>query len=64
MSTGLDNNPFPRREEHLLKDALYLIPGKDETFYENLLSKNQSRLFEAGEFMFEILCLLHNNEGK
>lgn len=63
MSTGLDNNPFPRREEHPLKDAPYSIPGKDETFYENLLSKNQSRLFEAGEFMFEILFLLHNNEA-
>jgi hypothetical protein len=63
-SAGLDNNPCPRREEHALKDAPYSTPGKDEAFYEKLLSQNQSRLFEAGEFKFEILCLLHDNKGK
>lgn len=63
-SASPDDNPCPKREKLPLKDALYSSPGKDRAFYENLLSKNQSRLFEAGKFKFEVLCLLHNNEGK
>ena len=47
-------------EERTLKNTPRSIPGKDRAFYEELLSKNQSRLFEAGDFMFEILYLVHD----
>jgi hypothetical protein len=51
-------------ENYPLENAVYFTPGKDHTFYRQLLSQDPTRIFEHDRMTFEVIRMVCGSNGK
>lgn len=59
-----DQDPCLTWEDYRLENSVYFTPGKDRTFYRELLSQNQGRIFELDCIELEVIRVLRRDNSK
>lgn len=62
--TSSDQNPCLAWEDYPLENAGYFTPGKDRTFYRQLLNQNQTRIFELDRIKLEVIRMVRSDNCK